>query len=441
MLQNPTFQEVNHNRLEVSTRRDMSNTLKKSNPLVWLLDPLQPTADRSSDAYRFTGSATTWLLPAGIGIAALVMTLVSWVTDPEQFYISYLVGWTFCVSLALGGLFFVLIQHLTQAYWSVVIRRISEVLIWSFPMLFLLSIPLFFGMHDLYHWTHLELYDPSSASYDSILAGKQSYLNVPFFVGRIVAYFVIWSYLAYRLYTGSVRQDVDPDPSIPAKMRKISAVGLLLTSITTAFAGFDILMTLDPHWFSTIFGVYFFGGAFLNVMTFMVLVALLLRRNGMLKDAITTEHYQDLGKFIFGFIVFWAYISYSQYMLIWYANIPEETAFYRHRFEHGWGTFSAILLVGHFIIPFFALISRPAKRTLPVLGFMSVWILCMHWFDFIWVALPTATEHASLHLVNFTATIGLFGILFASVMYRLSRHSLVPENDPQLEKSLNFTNS
>ena len=328
--------------------------------------------------------------------------------------IDYLVGWTFCVSLALGGLFFVLIQHLTQAYWSVVIRRISEALIWSFPLLFLLSIPLFFGMHDLYHWTHLELYDPSSASYDSILAGKQSYLNIPFFVGRIVAYFVIWSYLAYRLYTGSVRQDVDPDPSIPAKMRKISAVGLLLTSITTAFAGFDILMTLDPHWFSTIFGVYFFGGAFLNVMTFMVLVALLLRRNGMLKDAITTEHYQDLGKFIFGFIVFWAYISYSQYMLIWYANIPEETVFYRHRFEHGWGTFSVILLLGHFVIPFFALISRPAKRTLPVLGFMSVWLLCMHWFDFIWVALPTATDHASLHLVNFTAVIGLFGILFSS---------------------------
>ena len=124
-----------------------------------------------------------------------------------------------------------------------------------------------------------------------------------------------------------------------------------------------------------------------------------------------------------------------------YANIPEETAFYRHRFEHGWGTFSAILLVGHFIIPFFALISRPAKRTLPVLGFMSVWLLFMHWFDYIWVAMPTATDHASLHLVNFTAFIGLFGILIASVMYRLSRHSLVPENDPQLKKSLNFTNS
>ena len=419
----------------------MSNTLKKSNPLVWLLDPLQSTSDQASEAYRFSGTASSWLLPAGIGLAALVMTLVSWVTDPKQFYISYLIGWTFCVSLALGGLFFVLIQHLTQAYWSVVIRRISEVLIWSFPMLFVLAIPLYFGMHDLYHWTHHELFDPADPAYDSIIAGKEGYLNVPFFIARIVAYFAIWSYFAYKLYTRSIGQDVAPDPSIPSKMRKTSAVGLVLTAITTAFAGFDILMTLDPHWFSTIFGVYFFGGAFLNIMCFTVLIAMLLRRKGMLKDVISTEHYQDLGKFMFGFIVFWAYISYSQYMLIWYANIPEETAFYRHRFEHGWGAYSAFLLVAHFIIPFFALISRGAKRTLPVLGFMAGWLLVMHWFDYFWVAMPTATDHASIHLVNITAFIGLFGLLIASVMYRLSRHSLVPQNDPQLARSISFTNT
>jgi len=419
----------------------MSNTLKKSNPLVWLLDPIQPTADQAHESYRFTGPATLWLLPAGVGIAALVMSMVSWVTDPVQFYISYLIGWTFCVSLSLGGLFFVLIQHLTQAYWSVVIRRISEVLIWSFPMLFILSFPLYFGMHDLYHWTHPELYDPSSPLYDSILAGKEFYLNVPFFLGRIVAYFAIWSFLAYRLYTQSVRQDINPDPSIPSSMRKVSAIGLLLTSITTSFAGFDILMSLDPHWFSTIFGVYFFGGSFLSIMAFMVIVAMILRKNGMLTEAITKEHYQDLGKFMFGFIVFWAYISFSQYMLIWYAGIPEETVFYRLRFEHGWESYSLFLLVAHFVIPFFALISRPAKRTLPVLTFMSVWVLGIHWFDFFWIAMPTAIDHASMQLVNFTAVIGLFGILIASVMFRLARHSLLPQNDPQLTKSLNFTNS
>ena len=419
----------------------MSNMLKKSNSLLWLLDPVQSTAESAEDAYRFSGSARSWMLPAGIGAAALIMTLVSWVTDPPRFYISYLIGWTFCLSLTVGGLFFVIIQHLTKAYWSVVIRRISEALIWSFPLLAVLSIPILLGMHDLYHWTHLELYDPSSEAFDPILAGKQSYLNTPFFLARFAAYFMIWSYMAHRLYTLSIRQDVDPDPSIPAQQRKVSAWGLAVTAVTTSFASFDILMSLDPHWFSTIFGVYFFAGSFLSIMAFTVLIALTLRRKGMLKDAITLEHYQDLGKFMFGFIVFWAYIAFSQYMIIWYANIPEETMFYRHRFEHGWGLYSAVLLIGHFVIPFFALISRPAKRTLSVLGFMSVWVLCIHWFDFFWIAMPTQAEHAGFHLVDFTAFIGLFGILVAAVMYRLSRHSLVPNNDTQLSESLHFTNT
>ncbi len=419
----------------------MSNMLKKSNPLLWLLDPVQSTLDGVEDEYRFSGSARLWLLPAGIGAAALTMTSVTWVTDAPQFYISYLIGWTFCLSVAVGGLFFVLIQHLTKAYWSVVIRRISEALIWSFPLLAVLSIPILLGMHDLYHWTHHDLFDPTSATYDPILAGKEAYLNTPFFLVRFGAYFLIWSYLAYRLYTLSLRQDVDPDPTIPVQQRKVSAWGLAVTAVTTSFASFDILMSLDPHWFSTIFGVYFFGGSFLSIMAFTVLIAMLLRRNGMLKDVISVEHYQDLGKFMFGFIVFWAYIAFSQYMLIWYANIPEETQFYRHRFENGWGTYSAVLLIAHFLIPFVALISRPAKRTLPVLGFMSVWILFMHWFDFFWIAMPTQADYAGIHLVDFTAFIGLFGILVASVMYRLSRHSLVPRNDPQLSKSLHFTNT
>lgn len=419
----------------------MSNMLKKSSLLMWLLDPVDSTSESSGDDYRFSGTAISWLLPAGIGVAALAISLAMWVIDPSQFYISYLIAWTFCLSLTIGALFFVIIQHLTSAYWSVVIRRISEALIWSFPMLVVLGIPLLFGMHDLYHWTHHDLFDPTSEAFDPILAAKESYLNTPFFFGRIAAYFLIWTYISFRLYTLSIRQDIDPDPSIPAQQRKVSAWGLALTAITTSFASFDILMSLDPHWFSTIFGVYFFAGSFLSIMAFMVIIAMILRRGGMLKSAITTEHYQDLGKFMFGFIVFWAYIAFSQYMLIWYAGIPEETIFYRRRLEHGWEVYSAVLLIAHFLIPFFALISRPAKRTLPVLGFMSMWVLIMHWFDFFWLAMPTHLEYSGLHLVDFTAFLGLFSIVFAAVMFRLSRHSLVPENDPQLSKSLHFTNT
>jgi len=201
-------------------------------------------------------------------------------------------------------------------------------------------------------------------------------------------------------------------------------------------------MSLDPHWFSTIFGVYFFAGSFMAIMAFMVLVFMTLQRFGMLEGSVNVNHYQDLGKFLFAFVVFWAYIAFSQYMLIWYGNIPEETVFYRHRLEHGWETYSAILLVGHFIIPFVVLIGRWAKRLLPLLAFMSIWMLVMHWFDIFWVAAPVLHgEHAAMSLYDVAAGLGVFGVFAAAFMYRLSRHALVPQHDPRLEKSLSFTNT
>jgi len=419
----------------------MSQTLRNSNPFAWLFDPLKPTGESADTPYRYNWSQKAYLVPIAIGIAALVITAVGWATDPEQFYFSYLVGWIFCVSLALGGLFFVLIQHLTRAKWSVVVRRIPEALIGSFPLLVVLGIPLLFGLHDLYHWTHHGLYDPASPEYDLTLAGKQSYLNVPFFLGRIAFYFLSWTYISYRLYTLSIRQDVDPRTDIPDKQRRVSAWGLPVLAVTTAFGGFDMLMSLDPHWFSTIFGVYFFAGSFMAIMAFTALVAMMLQRAGMLEETVTTEHYQDLGKFLFGFIVFWAYIAFSQYMLIWYGNLPEETFFYRHRLENGWETYSAVLLMAHFVIPFIVLLSRTAKRVLPILAFMCVWMLIMHWFDFYWIAMPVLHEYPSIHYLDLTSFVGLASILFGVVVYRLSRHSLVPEEDPGLARSMAFVNS
>ena len=322
------------------------------------------------------------------------------------------------------------------------IRRIPEALIWSFPLLAVLGLPIIFGMHDLYHWTHLELFDPASPEYDPILAGKEGYLNMPFFMARMAFYFIVWTFVSFRLYTLSIRQDVTPEAGITAKQRKISAIGLVLGGITTAFAAMDILMSLDPHWFSTIFGIYFFAGSFMAIMAVMVLVSMLLQRNGMLNGVIKVDHYQDLGKFLFGFTVFWAYIAFSQYMLIWYGNLPEETIFYRHRMEHGWETFSAVLLICHFIIPFVVLLGRWSKRLLPLLGFMCVWMLVMHWFDFFWIAAPVLhNEHAAMSMYDISAWLGLFGVFSAAFMYRMSRHALVPQHDPRLAKSLSFTNS
>ncbi|HAY36308.1 MAG: hypothetical protein P8H65_06430 [Rhodothermales bacterium] len=419
----------------------MSESVKRSNPLMWFLDPLTSTASQSDPEYRYSWSKIAWMLPLAIGILGLVVTAIGWATNSEQFYYSYLIGWAFCLSITIGAYFFVVIQHLTKARWSVVIRRIPEALIWSFPLLAVLSIPILLGMHDLYHWTHHDLFDPASANYDPVIAGKEAYLNTPFFLARFAFYFLSWTWISYKLYTLSVRQDNDPHPEIAPKQRKYAAIGLALGAITTAFAAFDILMSLDPHWFSTIFGIYFFAGSFMIIMAVMALVSMMLQRKGMLTGLIKVDHYQDLGKFLFGFVVFWAYIGFSQYMLIWYGNLPEETVFYRHRLEHGWGTMSAILLIGHFIIPFIVLVGRWAKRNLALFGFMCIYMLVMHWFDFYWIVAPVLHEHVAMSIYDVTGVIGLFGVYSAAFMYRLSRHALVPQRDPRLHKSLSFTNT
>ena len=420
--------------------------IKSNSLLFWLGDPHKSTNDGVAEPYRFTGGSAWYVIPLVIGGLLLIASIVGSAADHKRFFFSYLIGWVFCLSITLGALFFVIVQHLTNSKWSIVVRRVSEALAWSFPLLAVLGIPLIFGMYDLYHWTHSELFDPNSSYYDSIIAGKKGYLNTPFFLIRILFYFVVWTFIANRLYSLSIKQDVAPDPSLKGKRYRISAIGLALYAVTTAFAGFDLLMSLDPHWFSTIFGVYFFAGCFLSALALMIIShAMLQKGGGMLKGVVTAEHYQDLGKFLFGMTVFWAYIAFSQYMLIWYGGIPEETVWYRHRLEHGWEYHSAVLLVAHFIIPFIILLPRGNKRFLPLLSFMSVWMLIMHWFDLHWIAMPVLdlaqNGHAGFHWMDFTSWLGLFGVYFGVYMYRLSRHSLVPHNDPHLGVSMRFVNT
>lgn len=417
-------------------------TLEKSSLLTRLFDPFEPTASGAEHRYRPDFTTRSWGIPLIISAFLLVLSVVGWITDSEQFYFSYLVGWFFCLTLALGALFFVMVHHLTKARWVVVVRRFPEALAWSFPLLALLSIPILIGMHDLYHWTHEEVYTFGGEEYDELIAGKRAYLNIPFFLGRLAVYFIVWSLLAYKLYSLSLRQDVDPDPDIPFKQRKASAWGVPVFAVTVAFASYDLIMSLDPHWFSTIFGVYIFAGAFWSATALIALTAMLLQRQGkVLRRVVTIEHYHDLGKWMFGFTVFWAYIAFSQYMLIWYGGLPEETIFYRHRFEHGWGWHSAALLILHFIAPFILLLPRATKRIVPFLGVMAVWFLIMQWFDVYWLAMPVHLEdHAYFHWLDFTCWLGLFGVFISLFIYRLGRHSLVPERDPYLAKSLQFEN-
>ncbi len=419
----------------------MADSVRSNSVLGWLADPLASTAEHAERAYRFTGDRRAYLAPLAVGVALLLVSLIGLSTDASQFFYSYFIGWVSCLAISVGGLFFLFFHHLTKASWNVVVRRANEALIWTFPLLMVLGIPVLFGMHDIYHWTHEELYVVGGPKYDEIVAGKRAYLNTPFWIARVIGYFVIWTYIAYKFYTISVKSDVEGAGDMSARFRKVSAWGLPLTAVATAFASYDLVMSTDPHWFSTIFGVYFFIGGILGAVCLMVLLyASMQRLGGMLDGVVTKEHYHDLGKYMFGFTVFWAYIAFSQYMLIWYAGIPEETIFYKHRLMHGWEWNSAFLLAFHFVIPFIVLLPRFTKRSIPVLSTMAVWLLGMHWFDMHWVIAPTHDGHHIFHWLDLTLGLGLFLVFLGTIVYRMTRHSLVPENDPYLGDSLHFEN-
>lgn len=454
-----------------------------ANPLSSIFfDPVADESDRVPARYRFRGDQRWWAVPVGGGLALLALGLaVGFASgDVPRVLFAYLIGWTFCVSVAIGALFFVMIQHITKARWSTTIRRIPEALATGFPLLALLGIPVLLGMHDLFHWTHHELFDPTSPEYDAIIAGKAPYLNVPFFIARYVLYFVAFSFIAHKLYTLSVRNDAKPDPQNTLDLRKWSAIGIPLSAVLTAFAAYDFLMSTDPHWFSTMFGVYFFAGGWLAALSLITFLALLLKKAGMVPE-ITTEHTQDMGKFMLAFVIFWTYVAFSQYMLYWYANLPEEIVWFHKRFEGGWEVVAWSLLIFHFVLPFLILLPRATKRIAPILGTMAVWLLVVHWVDLWWIAMPSmhvaseaghaalqagggellaalqpvppsqaiheATSGMAVHVVEphlpfveMAVWLGLFGLYVGVSILRLRRHALTPYGDPYFSESLRFEN-
>ena len=367
-----------------------------SNPLTRLfLDPVDAEADRVPARYRYADNRWGLIALAAGAVLLVVGGVVGLGFGVQRLLFAYLIGWVFCLSISLGALLFVMIQHVTKARWSTTIRRIPEALAASFPILALTGIPVLLGMHDLFHWSHAELYEVGGSYYDGILAGKSPYFFFPFeaggfpflFVARYVLYFVVWTIVGTKLYRLSVQNDGTPDPENTLALRRVSAWGIPLVGVTVAFAGYDYLMSLDPHWFSTMFGVYFFAGGWLGALCLITFIALLLKKGGML-ESVTVEHIQDMGKFMFAFTVFWTYIAFSQYMLYWYANLPEEIVWFQKRFTEGWGVVAWSLLIFHFVLPFLILLPRITKRVYPAIATMAVWLLVMHAVDLWWIAAP-----------------------------------------------------
>jgi len=390
-----------------------------------------------SEQYTIDKSSNLGTIALIVGVVGLGLSLVGYFTDSSQALHSYLVSFVFWVSIGLGGLFFTMLHHLANAGWSVVLRRISEGLMAVLPLMAVFALPVILGMHDLYHWSHEE-----AVAHDHLLQKKAGYLNPTFFTIRTVFYFGVWTFLAYRLKRLSLQQDQAHSEDLGAKFRRTSAGGMILFALTSTFAAFDWLMSLDPHWYSTIFGAYLFSGSFLALLCSVILIAIFLRASGPLAHAVSVEHFHDLGKLTFAFIIFWSYMGFSQYFLIWYANIPEETIWFLHRWEGSWKAVSQMIIFGHFVAPFFLLLTRMAKRNLAFLGALAVWILLMRWVDIYWLVFPTHSPHG-VHLswMDVTTMLGIGGIFVWYFWYKLKRHPLIPVKDPRLQESIEFVNS
>jgi hypothetical protein len=371
-------------------------------------------------------------------VAALLGQRSGW----SGFFRSYLLNYCFVLSLALGALFFVMLQHLTRAGWSVTVRRLAELVAGTMPVLAVLFLPLLVplvtGNPSVWPWA-----SPDAVAQDAsgLLQHKHPYLNVNFFILRCAIYFAVWIALARFFLRTSAAQDATGDPGFTLRMQWWSAPGMVLYGLTVTFFAIDALMSLHPDWYSTIFGVYFFSGCLVGFFALLALLMYGVQRAGGLTESITAEHYHDVGKLAFGFVVFWAYIAFSQYLLIWYANLPEETAWYRPRQGDTWWIgVSLLLLFGHFVAPFIALLSRWPKRRQGVLAGVAVWLLLMHWLDLYYLVGPRPHDGdpagAPLHATDVVLLVGLGGLFLYAILRLMTRHALLPEHDPRLAEAL-----
>ncbi|MEX0928745.1 MAG: hypothetical protein WD266_06810 [Balneolales bacterium] len=366
------------------------------------------------------------------GVIGLLISAIGLFTNPEQFFFSYLVSFTFIASISLGTLFFVMLQFITRSSWSVVFRRVPETIAANMYLLPIIFIPVLFGLEHLYEWL-----DPQMIAEDELTRHKRPYLNAPFFIIRNIIYFATWAFLGHKIYKNSIAMDESADWDIDVKQRTISAPGILIFAFTGAFASFDWLMSLDSHWFSTMFGVYFFAMGFQAALAVIILICVYLHRAGLLTNTINKAHFNDLALLLFGFSVFYAYISFSQFFLIYYANIPEETMWYYYRLQGNWSFFTYLFLVGRFAIPFLLLLGKSAKTNIPLLTAISAGLILLHFLELHWIAMPVLHDSMSFHWLDVATLAGLGGIAVGLFFHQFRKNSMVPKNDPLVLESLN----
>ncbi len=381
---------------------------------------------------RFAGLS---LICGAIGLIGLILSFIGAFISPVQFSYSWLFGFIVFFTLCIGCMFWTIVHHVVDAEWSVVVRRQLENIAMLMPVLAVLFLPIWLWRKYLYRWMDIPV------GIDPGLDAKRSYLNWEFFLGRAVFFFVALTLVAWFLRKLSVQQDRDGNPRYTILMRRLAFVGLPVFALCLTFGAFDWLMSLNWHWFSTMWGPYIFAGTAGSSMALIVLVIAALQKAGYLKEVVTVEHYHIMGKWLLAFTVFWAYIGFSQYMLYWYANVPEETQYFLIRNTESWNVLSWILVIGRFFVPFALLLPRITKTTVKYLCLIAGWILLMQVLDMYVVVLP-ALHGTGVHLsiLDFLPLIGIGGTLAFFYLRIIGKTSLFPVRDPRLLESLRLTN-
>lgn len=406
-------------------------------------------------AFQLPASLAKLSLPMCIaGVVALVAGYFIGNGVSQKFAMSaYLTAFMYCLTVTIGCLFFVLVQHLCRAGWSIVVRRIAELVMIMIVPLAILFLPILLSLSGegvLYGWDHPQ-YGEIFHLNDTIWDTKTGWLTQGWFTFRSCVYFAVWSLIAVYFYRGSVAQDETGEKAVTDRMQWWSGPCVVLFSLTTTLAAFDWIMSLAPMWFSTMFGVYLFAGSFLSAHCAITVGAYLLQRGGAMRDEVTVEHYHDLGKLIFGFIFFWTYIGFSQFMLIWYANIPEETEWFYFRQQEVWVWVSLALVFFHWMLPFAGTMSLHVRRRPGLMFFWAAYLLVMHFVDVYWMIMPQAREIAADAApatmggtagiaASLLCVVGMSTLLIGLMLRVAGSTKVIPVRDPRIRESIAFEN-
>ena len=379
-----------------------------------------------------------------VGVLGLVVSIIGWITKPEDFFRSYLVAFLLVLGLSLGSLGLLMLQHLTGGDWGIVIRRPLESATRVLWLVVAFSVPLVFGMKYLYTThtvgdeTRIGWLNPPPIGHEGALSDlQQKYLTHDFFLLRLVIYFVIWIGLMWLFNRMSQEQDVKRDDRrLRGRFKRWAGPGIILYVFAMTFAAIDWSMSLSPHWASTIYGFLFVAGQAISAMSLMIITVVMFSRSEPFSHIIQKRHLHDLGKLLFAFNMLWAYFSFSQLLIIWSGNQPEEITFYKSRLNGSWGVVAAMVLLLHFFIPFFALLSRDVKRNQAVLPKIAMWLIAMRFLDLFWLTRPEFTYHALPTLWDIAAILALGGIWLWFFAVQLKQQPLLPLGEPKLAEAI-----